>query len=302
MKPSPDSRVCIPAAFRLPTSWLSILLVFVAVCVACDQPESLDSIRERQQTGDASETIDALRTYLARHPDDPEASYLYGRALAAAGSVSLATFPLRKAMRDPEWVIPAGTQLAFVTLASNDFNETIAATTEMLEHEPDNVTALLLRAQARAHWRNDPAAALEDAERVLDTNPDMLEAYEPKILALLALGRQEEAREALAEAGERLEVLGAEEGTLAWHCSTSAVFALEAGEVDEARTRWSGCVERFPADPGVVTGAIGFFDQTGDFERGLVLLEAAFELEPELTLFRVCLLYTSDAADDSVLV
>lgn len=263
------------------------LVPCLLVVTACEPgAPSLEEIRARQNRGEIDETVEPLRRYLAEHPGDGEASYLYGRALVATGQLSLATWPLRQAMQDPRWLAPAGLQLAHATLASSDFNETVEATSAILEQQPDNHMARLLRAQANAHWRSDPEMALSDAERVLEENPAMLEAYEPRILALLTLERHEEARAALAEVGERLEEVDAAESTLAWHCSTEAIFTFESGRVEEARAAWDRCLERHPADPTVVSNAVQYFDAVRDYARGLVILQSAFETAPDPELFR----------------
>ncbi len=274
-----------PRAAR--SRWRTLLLSLAIV--ACDPGPGLDEIRARQERGEFAETVEPLRAYVAEHPDAAEASYLYGRALVFTGQASLATWPLREAMEDPDWLIPAGLQLAHATLASNDFNETVEITTRMLEADPGNPTALLFRAQANAHWRSDPEAALADARRLLELEPLALEAYEPLILALLTLDRLDEARAELARAGELLEETEAAPETLAWHCSTSALFAADAGEVDEARERWAQCRERYPSDPTVVQNAVQFYDAQSDWQSGLETLEAAHAAAPNQSLYRTAL-------------
>jgi len=181
------------------------LLGCLALC-GCQEVDSSELIRIRgqQATGDYTGSIEPLLELLKTQPDDAETNYLYGRALAMTQQPSLATWSLRKAMQDPEWLLPAGRELAFAALTTSDFNEVVEATGRILEREPEDVPALLMRAQAHAYWRKEPEKALEDANRVLEISPDTLEAFEPRILALLALGRQEEASEALAEAGRRM--------------------------------------------------------------------------------------------------
>ena len=49
---------------------------------------------------------------------------------------NLAVWSLRKAMEDPEWLVPAGSQLAFLALAGDDFNEVVKITGRILEREP----------------------------------------------------------------------------------------------------------------------------------------------------------------------
>ena len=97
-------------------------------------------------------------------------------------------------MEDPEWLVPAGSQLAYLALASDDFNEVVKITEQILERDPENVRVLLMRANAYAHSKKDPELALADAKRVFEIDRDATEAYEPLILALLGLGKLKEAK------------------------------------------------------------------------------------------------------------
>jgi len=265
------------------------LALALLATLACSGGDPRAEIRAQQEAGRHRATIEPLRALLAEQPRDPELSFLYGRALVASGQPSLATWSLRQAMEDPEWRMKAGLQLAYAGLLTHDFNEVVHVTTELHEFDPADVWPLLYRAQAHAHWKKQPEAALEDAERVLEMDPDLLEAYEPKILALLALQRTDEAREALSVAGRRLVELDADESMLAWHCATTATMQQEAGALDEARATWADCLREHPAVPYVVKQAVGFYDALDEFERSLEVLETAHAAEPERRTFRVSL-------------
>ena len=262
----------------------------LAACLvssACGEADPVEAIRQQQAAGDYQGSLDPLRELLAIRPDDPEANYRYGLALVAVQRPSLATFSLRKAMEDPDWLLPAGTQLAFAALGQRDFNEAVEIAGLMLEHDPENVPALLMRANAYAHWRNDPQRALDDANRVLELAPETLEAYEPRILALLSLERLDEARKALAEAGRRLGERSPSPELLAWHCTTTALFAQGAGELEQARETWSDCLEAHPSNLDVVSNAVGFYDEQGEHDRAQEVLRAALAYTPESRTLRV---------------
>ena len=109
------------------------------------------------------------------------------------------------------------------------------------------------------------------------------------ILALLSLGRHEEASEVLAEAGERLSALEATSRSLAWHCSTSAIFASEGGDLEEAREQWRGCLEEYPSDPTVVMNAVQFYAANGEPGRAVEALRAALAQAPKSRDFRIAL-------------
>jgi tetratricopeptide (TPR) repeat protein len=255
---------------------------------ACEKVDPLVAIRQQQQAGKFEQTIEPLRDLLAKQPEDPETNFLYGRALTRT-EPNLASPSLRKAMQDPEWLVPAGSQLAYLALAGFDFQEAVKITSQILERDPDNVRVLWMRAQAYAHSKQNPELALADAKRVFEIDRDYTEAYEPLILALLSLGRLKEAGEALAEAGRRITELGLSEGIAAWHCATTAVFEQESGELEKARKTWTACLEAHPTDTDVVTTAINFYDGQGEPERALEILRAAHAGAPEVRQFRVAL-------------
>jgi tetratricopeptide (TPR) repeat protein len=262
------------------------------VCLAlagCSEVDPLEAIRQQQAAGDFEGSVEPLRELLATRPDEPEANILYARALTFTQRPDLARWSYRKAMQDPEWLVPAGLQLAFLALGSRDFNEVVEVSGRILEREPENLSALMMRANAYAHWEKDPELALADANRVLELDPDKIEAFEPRILALLDLGRLEEASVALAEAGDRLVELGAGESVFAWHCSTTAAFEQAGGDLERARETWAACLDAHPTDPEVVWSAISFFDEQGEPERSLEVLRAAFAGAPTSRTFRVAL-------------
>ena len=255
----------------------------------CASEDPIEAIRQLQEIGDFEGSLAPLRKLLAEHPDDPEANYRYGQALSVTQQPNLARWSLRKAMKDPDWLIPAGLLLAYGALAAHDFNEVDEIVARILEREPDNVPALLMRANAHAYWRKDPERALADANRVLELDPDSIEAYEPRILALDALGRYEEAAASLAEAGRELEARDAVPSVLAWHCATTAGFQKMDGKIEEARVTWRACLEAHPANLEVVSGAMSFYDSQGEPRRSLEVARAALAAAPGNRLFRTAL-------------
>ena len=108
--------------------------------------------------------MEPLRALLAEDRDDGEVNYLYGRALALTGMVGLAEWSLQKAMQDPEWLVPAGLQLAYGELAAGNNVSAIETTTQILAVDPENVEALVMRANARTQSRLHHEEALVDVE------------------------------------------------------------------------------------------------------------------------------------------
>jgi tetratricopeptide (TPR) repeat protein len=265
------------------------LLLFMFVGLAgCEPPDPLAGIREQHAAGDFEGSLEPLRKLLAERPEDAELHYLHGRTLSLLGQPSLAQWSLRKAMDDPEWLAEAGQQLAADALRVGDYATTIAATTRILEEDPENVTALLLRANAHtiSPSQQGQEEALVDVDRVLELDPENADVLQPRILALLNLDRIDEAAEAIEALGDWIETAQLGPDGESWHCATMAILADESGELELARERWADCVERFPSDAGVVNKAVGFHDAQREFDRSLEILRAALEAAPTSRGFR----------------
>lgn len=271
-----------PAA-RGPSPLVLRSLMGLLACLAlavCGPSDPLQAIREQQAAGDLAGSIEALRVLLAERPDDAEVNYLYGSALALSGQPSLAEWSLRKAMQDPDWRVPATMRLAYGALATQNYAEAIELTTSLLEQDPENVDALMMRANAYTYSRLDQEAALADVDRIREIDPENLDAMKPRILALLGLERTEEAAEAIEELGQRIAEESPESGLPGWHCATAAIFADESGEEELARQRWTDCLERYPAHPNVVVNALEFYNTRGELDRSIELLRRAREESP----------------------
>ncbi len=255
-------------------------LAFLAL--ACGSPDPLEEALRLQAQGNYQASIEPLRALLEANPDDTQVNYLYGRALTVTGQPSLGEWALRRAARDPEWLVPAGTQLAVSALRTGNFETAVEQTTRVLEAEPENLDALLIRAQAYARSRRFTEEAIADAERILEIDPGNTDAMEPRIQALLTLERIDEAEAAIGELGRMIdEDPDASEWIRGWHCATTALFAADSDEDELARERWEACLERHPAHANVVSSALGFFDGRDDYARSLELLRAAVEAEPQ---------------------
>lgn len=275
-------------------SWLRAVLflgLLSLVLASCGPSDSLETVRRQQATGDFAGSLEPLRGLLEdpEHRDDPEVQFLYGRALALTGQVSAAEWALREAMKDPEWLVPAGLQITQGALSTFNYSIAVEITGRILEAHPDNIDALLLRAHAHANATEGVELALPDVDRILELDPDNLDAVEPRILALLALDRIDEAREALEALGERIDATEMGPGAPAWHCALMASFAEESDETDLARERWESCLELHPSHPDVVSNGVAFYDSVGEFDRSLAVMRKAQQGEPASRQYRVVL-------------
>ncbi|TMA30624.1 MAG: tetratricopeptide repeat protein [Deltaproteobacteria bacterium] len=267
---------------------LAILLVLLVLPVGCGPSDPLEKVRVLQdEKSDFRGSLAPLQKLIDARPDDPEVLYRYGRALVAAGQVGFAVWPLEKAIESPDWLEKAGIALATTRIAQGAYDEAVAICSRILEQNPDHVQALVLRATAHVESRRRYEEALADAEHVLAGNPDQSDAQSLRLLALLGLGRVEEAGAAL----EDVEGLYRDD-SLDLHgspalCMARATFALEKGDAKVAEERYGECVEEFPTEALVLNGVIDFFDENGHPERSEAILKHVLELVPQASSYRI---------------
>lgn len=258
-----------------------LLAVVAAIVSGCGGHSSLEDVRRLQdEDGNYSGSVEPLRELLEEHPDDREVSYRYGLALAATGQPELAKWSLRKAMESEEWFEKSADALARSLLASGDYDESAQVCGRLLERKPDDIPTLLMRADGYIRSRRNYEGALADAARVLEIDPDNVDALIPRTVALLALERVDEASEAL----EQLEGLYRDD-SLKMHgspgfCTARATFAKEKGENDVAAERYDACLELFPEWTPLVQDAVEFFDTLGRQEHAQEILERALAASP----------------------
>jgi hypothetical protein len=120
-------------------------------------------------------------------------------ALIQTGDRDLAIWPLKRAMEAPDWLKRAGLPLAELLLSSGAHGDAIAICDRILEAEPDDIPALIARANARMLSRRDYEGSLADAERV----PDLRTRRATREPLVKALDRIEDAASAI----DQLEAL-----------------------------------------------------------------------------------------------
>ncbi len=266
--------------------WLSTL-VLIAACSPSDPLEELRAIQETQ--GDFSATLEPLHRLIEERPDDPEVQYRYGLALLATRQPALALWPLQRAVESPEWKSRANLALASAHSLAGSYDKAIEVIDRELERDPENVPALLLRANARIQSRRDYESALADAERILELDPENKDALAPRAVALLALDRVDEAEAAIEELDSlhRDDALGLHDSP--GYCTARAKFAEEKGDAALAEQRYDACLERFPADGPLMQQAMDFFDRSRRVERATEILRAAIAAMPEARDYRLAL-------------
>ena len=277
--------------------WLGAVSGLIAL-LACGPSESLESIRQMQQRGQVFETIGPLQQMIGRGEKDPEVFFLYGVALAQQREVTRASWPLRRAMESPEWYEPASTRLAELAIMTTDWDMATKLLDEMIERDPESVRARLLRAYARAQSRQDYEGTLEDVAVVLEIEPQNSDGLVLRGVALLGLGRIDEAGEAIESVASHYEEVGLGLASSSRFCVVRATFSKEKRELGRAEEIFEECLELFPLDFVVVDEAVEFFDTMGNSERSLEIVRSAFEGAPESKSYRLSLVQRLAAAGE----
>jgi len=291
----PSRRVRLKSAAPL----APLILLLCLALAGCGPSDPVAEIRELHAAGRFAESLEPLRGLVEARPDDAEVHYLYGVALLRSWQPSLALWSLRKAMEHPDWLVPAALQLAATALMTGNHEEAMEAAERILEAEPDHVEALLLRAQARVASRRDYEGALADVERILELDPHNIDALVPRVLALLGLARAEEAEAAIEELERRFEEVDLGPDRMARYCAGRAVFAKEKGDAEAAERQHEECLERFPTHALVMDAAIGFYDEQQRSDRSIEILREALEEAPLASAYRGALAARLRAAGEA---
>jgi tetratricopeptide (TPR) repeat protein len=260
-------------------SLAALLRSCVLVAIACGSPgDPLDSLREAQAAGRFAETIEPLRQLVDEDPSRIEAQLLLGRALLRTGETGLAAWPLRRAAESPEHAVEAGILLARALLDGRSAQDAVSAIDQVLAIDPDQLEALQLRSEAYLDT-GSPAKALADVDRVLALDPANLSALVPRVVALIAMLRIDEAEEALETARDRLAASSGEvdASARARLCVAHGLFAFEKGDSESADEQYAACLAEFPTDPLVVREAMDYYDRTDRSERATEILRSAAE-------------------------
>jgi len=262
------------------------LILLLASLSGCDASSDIENVRALQQSGRYEQSLELLRRGLERDPDDSELHYRNGLALTQTGRPTQAVWSLRKAMEDPEWLQRAGLLLASAGLRAHNQELGLEAVDRVLAEHPEDVDALVMRANIRIAMRSQFEGALEDAERALDLDPERRGALLARLVALLGLERGEEAAEALGEIELTADDENMDPRMVAQLCAARSVFANEKGDPDAAAESFRGCLEEFPTDSQVVDNALEFYDKAGDGERSIEVLRQLLEEQPLALSYR----------------
>lgn len=259
-------------------------------CRAEDDP--IASVRVLQAEGQHDLAIERLREWVEADPESAARQLEYGRALLAAGELTRATWPLRRAVEraagDEMRAIEAGVLLAQALLATGNASDSIAAASAVLAIDPDEREALMVRSAAFASAKQEEAA-LEDAEAYVELYPADPEGHLQRISLLLAVGEIEEAREAIERISEATNAEAGGGEAAARLCMLQAVFIWEHGEPERGAERVEACLVSHGGERLAVREAVSAYDRARNPERGTEILRAAVVSAPEDLVLRSAL-------------
>lgn len=183
---------------------------------ACNRGGEADLARgnlyaSKQQWTEAAEAYRAA----ARATEGPRPRELLGHVLLQAGKKDEARAAYEDAIRmGPEGAVEARVGLARLDVEAGRLQEGLLRLDEAVARDPDNLYALLSRANARLR-RGEPEdlrGALADAEGAVERDPSSADALYTRGNVELALGRFDEAGRTFEEVKRR-----APERPLAWY-------------------------------------------------------------------------------------
>ncbi len=289
-----QSKECSLRIFSRNYLAISVAL-FGLACAEAEDP--LVGIRRLHEEGRYEATIEQLRTLVDEDPSNAEAQFLLGSALLFSGNGGLAVWPLRAAAQATEYAISARMLLVQSMLESRTAPDSIQFIDEILELEPENISAFILRIKAyQAVGRHDDA--LVEIERVLELDPDNVRVLVPRVTALISTEQIEEAEKAIEDAQNQLDAIAIEDPSFATMlCVARGLFAYEKGETEIAEVQYAECLEKFPLNAFVVQNAANFYQTIGQRDRAIELLKNALE-ETGNSTFRMALAQRMRASGD----
>lgn len=257
--------------------------------VGCDDATSIEDVRSLHASGKYAGALEPLRELLAAAPDDPELNYLYGAALRRTGAPDQAIWSLRKAAASENWAREAGLELGSAAIAAQDWTTAISIADDLLLRYPDEPRALAIRADARLSDKSNFEAALADFDRALALDPEDLDLHASRAANLIALGRLDEAAEAIGELEKKAAAGGTSPQARGRLCIAQALFAAERELHEEASAHFERCLASFPEHASVLDEYVSYLDERGRPERSNEVLRQRVEARPDQTTVRIVL-------------
>ncbi len=223
-----------------------------------------------------------------RAPDVFRWPYLLGVLHEQQGRLDDAAAAFERSLRGPDRYYPAYVRLAGVELARGRLEAAEAALQAPRRHAPDDA-ALLASLGQLALARRQPEEARRFLESALERQPKATRLRYPLGLALRALGRLDEARVQLAQAGR----IGVQPRDPVWEATQAlrrgaGVYLIEGHQAYRAGD-WAGAAAAYEraaqaggaTQAGALVNLAAAEQQLGREDAALAHLEQARALEPD---------------------
>lgn len=254
-------------------------LTLLAGCAGEDLETRLADLRDRQDQGKAAATLDEYAELAESHPDNPEINFRLGLAMIAAGRHTEALFPLHKAAESEELTVPAGIVLASTFSQTSNHAEALRATERVLEIEPENEAALLMRTAAAIEL-HDGEVALAASEKLIASAPDNTNY---RLAHAGALAEADRLADAEAIYQELVDGNVEGDGQLYTRACSSLVRLQrdKRNDKDAAFAQLERCASRRPDEPEILLSLVGLADELEKEEEVIALLREAAERHPD---------------------
>ncbi|MGD0199485.1 MAG: tetratricopeptide repeat protein [Bryobacteraceae bacterium] len=261
------------------------------------------------ETGDPTQiqaAITDLQSAVSRDPKNPVLRFNLGRALLAKGQLDQARLQFQEAIKNRAEYLQPRMWLAQLYLFRRDFANALRATKEILELDPRNVPAKLIRTQALAAM-GDMIQARAELAQIIVQYPNSVEATSQLAILDLSEKRYREAEEAFlrlhkAHPSDLRALMGLAETYAAQNQWDQAVRVLEeelarspgrlelrsalgnvayrAGRYDVAIREFQALIRARPDAGGLYLRLGETYRRKGDFQAAVRTFEKAKQLRP----------------------
>lgn len=244
--------------------------------------ERFAEARDLAEQGRAVEAREALGAVLDREPGHAEAHQLLGTLLLQTGEASLAIPHLERARHSEALAVGAGLLLAQTFLLGQNFEQALAATDRVLDADPNSIDALRLRAGALLQT-GQFERCVADAAAIGAASPGDADAQLLRGTCLMRLERLDAAEAAMNQA----RTLAADPETKARACGAHAQFQIQGRKNPQrGEALYDACLEAHPANLILLQAASAVYEQRGKPEKLTAALRRAVESAPDQVALR----------------